>query len=191
MTRRSFRLSFCLGAALVGALLIPGCRTTGSTTRPAGPQRSAASIEARKNTEQAILDVVAYYTTPIRWRYTPDRTRVHGVIVGALYLMGPHGKGVFGDGDIHPQLFVRDPNIRDPQKQWQLVKEWRFTCEEMMPMRTASPSIQGNGYMLPLDWGDLDLSNRQILIVVGYHRTDGMPDPRTSTKELVVPGVGT
>lgn len=186
-TRGSHRRtwSLCAGTLL---LLAAGCQTTGQSD--AGPARNPATEEATKGTERAILDVVAYYSTPIRWRWNQDRTRVHGLIVSALYLMGPGGKGVFGDGDIHPKLLVRDPAIPDPEKQWTLIKEWRFTAQDMYPMRSRAPTIQGYGYLLPLDWGDLDLSNRQIRVIIGYHRTDGMPDPRSSVKDLLVPAKG-
>lgn len=188
---RHFRL-LCIGAALA---LAAGCRqnTASPSSRPSDDdQRSArAHQEAIRGTETVILDVVAYYTTPIKWRWNQDRTRVHGVIVGALYLMGPSGKGVFGDGLIQPKLYVRNPTIRDAEKEWVLTKEWEFTPEQMMDMRSLRPTVQGYGYMLPLDWGDLDLSNRQIRIVISYKRSDGMPSPRSSVKNLVVPAKGT
>ena len=44
--------------------------------------------------------------------------------------------------------------------------------------------------MLPLEWGDLDVSGHQIRVVIGYQRTDGLPNPRSSYKDLMVPAKG-
>jgi hypothetical protein len=175
-------------------MVVAGCQTGMNGGAPFGGRARGvpATQEALKNTESVILDVVAYYGYPIRWRWNEDKTSVHGLIVGALYLMGPNGRGVFGDGIIHPKLYVHDRAARGTDREWTLVKEWKLNPLEMLPFRSKKPTVQGYGYLLPLDWADLntDLSNREIRVVVSYERTDGLPPPRSSVKDLLVPAKG-
>ncbi|HPU33624.1 MAG TPA: hypothetical protein PK184_13085 [Phycisphaerae bacterium] len=146
--------------------------------------------QALANTETRILDVVAYYPTPIRWIWTEDKSRVRGIVVPAVYLVGPKGKGVFGDGILRPKILVHDRLEPDPKNEWKLVKEWELKPVDLLLLRSKEPTIQGYGYMLPLQWGDIDLGGTEIQVVITYERSDGMPAPRFSSKYLRVPKKG-
>lgn len=176
-------------AGLLLAALAAGCGPNGGAS---GGQRvpTTQSIreEALKNAETIVLRVVAYYQPPYRWSWTEDKSRVIGLGIGSLYLEGPKGKGVFGDGTLHAKLYVRDRQALRPQDQYRLLKEWSFEPEDLFLWRTRKPTIQGNGYMLPLNWADLnvDLDNQEIRVIIGYTRSDGLSVP-PSTKDLLVP----
>jgi len=67
-----------------------------------------------------------------------------------------------------------------------LIKEWEFDVEAAKPFRSKKPSIQGYGYRLPLDWGELDLAGREIRVIVSFERPDGRVI-ESSKKDLIVP----
>lgn len=171
------------GAALA-ALAASGCGPStfgrGPTTQPSYEQ------EARRNVEPNILEVIAYYDPYNPWIWTDDKSRVRGVVVGALYLGGPNRRGVFGDGTIRPRLYLRDKSAAKAEEEWKLVKEWAFSVEEAFPLRTRRPSVQGYGYVLPLAWGNLDLTGREIRLVINFERADGRV-ARSSKRDMRVP----
>lgn len=187
-----------IGSFLLAGLLLAaaGCnmggQVGGAASRGRGaptPPQSQEELErlALANTESRILDVIAYYPTPIRWVWTEDKTRVRGIIVSAVYLVGPEGKGVFGDGVLRPRILVHDRLEPDPSKEWKLVKEWELRPVDLLLLRSKRPTIQGHGYMIPLHWDDLDLGGAEIRIIITYEPSDGMPAPRFSSKDLRVP----
>ncbi|GMV97773.1 MAG: hypothetical protein AMXMBFR83_21280 [Phycisphaerae bacterium] len=165
----------------------PGRRTAPGRTASTQPSRE----EVLKGTETIVLRVVAYYQPPFRWITSADKTRIHGLVIGALYLEGPNRKGVFGNGIIHAKLSLRERDTPKAGDSYRLIKSWDFTPEDMYFWRTKKPTVQGNGYLLVLDWSDLDvdLGGREIRITIGYERSDGIHVP-PSTKDLLVPGKG-
>lgn len=182
--------------ALLALAVAAGCNPGGGPGAFAPGGRAATTTQqaqgdleklALANTETRILDVVAYYPTPIRWIWTEDKSRVRGVVVSALYLVGPNGKGVFGDGIVCPKIYLRDRLAGEGGAQPKLIKEWELKPVDLYLLRSKKPSVQGHGYMLPLDWGDIDLGGREIQVVISYQRSDGVPAPRFSSKDLRVP----
>jgi hypothetical protein len=168
------RLEILMMVSAGGLLLCGGCdpaASGGTATRP-GDALSPEQI-ARQGTESHIIGVIAYYPSYTHWIWTEERDRVSGLKVGALYLEGPGGKGVFGDGVIRPKLYVRQKQTGDSTQEWQLVKEWSFDALAAFPLRTKKPTVQGDGYMLPLSWNDLNLGGHEIRLVITYERSDG------------------
>lgn len=189
----TFRRAASLAVGLAGLALVTlaGCQTGNEPGAPGmGVTGPPTREEALRNTESNIIGVVAYYSPSNPWLWSDDRSRVEGVRVQALYLVGPHEKGVFGDGVVRPKIYVRDRSVADPAHQWKLAREWAFYPEDLLLYRTKKPTIQGYGYLLPLRWGnEIDLSGREIRIVINYERTDGL-FPRPSSKDLRVPRNG-
>lgn len=190
IARSAARLALGLSGLFIPALA--GCQ---AGNQPGAPTVTVAAgpptrEEALRNTESNIIGVVAYYHPSNPWLWNEDRSRVVGVRVQALYLVGPREKGVFGDGIIRPKIYVRDRRTADPDQQWKLVREWAFQPEDILLYRTKEPTVQGYGYLLPLRWGEqIDLSNQEIRIIINYERIDGL-FPRPSTKNLRVPPKG-
>ncbi|MGQ9652250.1 MAG: hypothetical protein ACUVXJ_19320 [Phycisphaerae bacterium] len=164
--RQVFR--FVLAAA--GALLAAGCVQPQEET--IGPGGTHVQEVARMPTEPSVVSVVAFYKSTAPWLWNVDRTRVSGIYVSALYLLGPKGLGVFGDGIIRPRMFVVETG-KDGKRQARLVKEWAFNVEEAVPFRAKEKKTLGWGYGLPLPFGDLDVSGSEIQMVICFERSDG------------------
>lgn len=152
--------------------------------------KETLSPEARRvmqmPTDPNIIQVGHYYTFHRHWIWTRDQSRVNGTWISALYLFGNKEKGVFGDGIIRPRLYQHVKNERGGVE-FQLIKEWAFDVDEARPFRCVKPSFQGYGYKLPLSWGDLDLSGKEVRMIVTFERRDGRP-VESSKKDLIVPG---
>jgi len=133
---------------------------------------AASEDVARVPTEPNVVNAVAIYNSLSPWMYDRDKVKVRGVYVSGLYLLGPKGTGVFGDGVIRPRLYLveRGP---DGKKQPKLVKEWSFTVEEAIPFRGKQKRTPGWGYGLPLAFDDLDLSGREVQVLIAFERNDG------------------
>lgn len=153
----------------------------GPTTRPVPrvgdvPARlTPEQVDARRTAETNILNIYTYYNPYTPWIWNENHNRVVGVIIGALYLQGPNGRGVFGNGIIRPRLYIRDRKAANPEDEWKVVKEWSFDVDEAYLFRSIKPTVQGYGYMLPLRWGeDLNLADREVRLIISFERADGM-----------------
>jgi len=163
--------------------ILSGCTPPeGMTTAPGD---SAAKDVARVPTEPNVVNVVAIYNSISPWIYDRDKVKIRGIYVSGLYLLGPKGYGVFGDGVIQPRLYVieRGP---DGKKQPKMVKEWSFTVEEAIPFRGKQKRTPGWGYGLPLIFDDLDLAGREVQMIVDFERNDGRIVPG-SKQTFIVP----
>ncbi len=124
-------------------------------------------------TEPNVVNIAVFYNPYSPWIWNENKSKIRGIYVGGLYLLGPGGKGVFGDGVICPKLYVlqKDPGGK---KTPVLAKEWSFTVEKAIPWRAKQKRDLGWGYGLPLDWGDLDLSGQEISMIITFERSDGL-----------------
>jgi hypothetical protein len=157
-------------AVLAAGMLIAGCQ------QPVGPTGKAAEGPAdevaRMATDPNVVNVIAMYNSTEPWVWNEDRSRVRGVYIAGLYLLGPKGFGVFGDGTIRPKVYVLE-KAANGKKQPKLVKEWALSVEQSVPLRGKQRRTFGWGYGLPLDFGDLDLTGREIQILIFFERSDG------------------
>jgi len=173
-------------AGMLAAVVIPGCETPGST---GGTDRAPTPAEvAQARGETDIVNVVALYDSVNPWIWTEDRSRVHGIRINALYLFGPNDKAVFGEGVIRPKLYVMEKGD-DGKKKAVLKREWSFDVDEALLLRAKKETAWGWGYWLPLDWGDLDVSGREIRMVIAFERRDGFV-VKSSNKHFPVPLAG-
>lgn len=155
-----------------GALLAAGCVQPGQGPA-ARPDDAMTHAAARIPTEPNVVSAVAFYKSMSPWLWNADQTKVSGIYVSALYLLGPKSLGVFGDGTIRPRMFVVEPG-KDGRKHTRQIKEWSFNVEEAIPFRAKEKRTLGWGYGIPLGFGDdLDVSGREIQMVICFERNDG------------------
>jgi hypothetical protein len=135
--------------------------------------REPTPAEVARMIEPNVLGISCFYDPFNPWMWNNEHTEVHGIKIGSLFLLGANSTGVFGDGVIHPRLYVgyRDENAR---QQYKLVKEWTFNVDQARPFRAKRRTRWGWGYALFLPWGDLKLTGRDIRITVTFERTDGI-----------------
>lgn len=123
--------------------------------------------------ESNVLGVSCFYDPFNPFIWNSEHTRVQGIKINALYLRGPHYTGVFGDGVIHPKLYVA---TRDEEGKltYKLIKEWSLDVNQAMPFRAKKRMKAGWGYALFLNWGDMDLTGQSLRLTVNFERTDGI-----------------
>jgi hypothetical protein len=181
-------------ASVVGASagvllgLLTGCVGPQPTSQPAGLATASPEMQKiMKMVDPEVLGVAALYDSFDPWLWTEDRGRARGVVIRALYLEGRKYKGVFGDGVIRPKLYVQMRDERGAAR-WQVAKEWSFTLAEALPFRSKRETMLGYGYRFHLPWGDdLDLTGREIRMVVEFERKDGRV-VASDKKDFRVPG---
>ncbi len=162
-----------------------GCNQPQKETGPAA--RSLPPDQIAQMLEPNVLGVSCFYDPFNPWLWNEDRSKVRGIVIGALYLQGPDSKGVFGDGIIRPKMYVAQRDEKGERK-WTLLKEWDFDVQKAMPFRSKRLVRPGYGYSLFLSWGDeFDLSGREIRLIVSFERSDGLT-VGSSKKDFRVPG---
>lgn len=169
-------------ATLMLAAALAGCtqHTASSSGESAVPSHSAGwqngdptPDEVARMLEPNVLGVSCFYDPLNPWIWNSQHMQVRGVRINALYLRGPNYTGVFGDGVIRPRLYVL---TRDEQgkQEYRLLKEWTFDVNQAMPFRAKRRMTAGWGYALFLDWGDLNLTGRNVRLTINFERTDGV-----------------
>jgi hypothetical protein len=181
-----------VGPALTLCLLIlAGCEgNSGKPLFTSGQNPSPEQVS--KMLEPNVIQVVAFFKPQEMnpWIWAEDRSRVQGIFITSLFLSGPDGKGVFGDGVIRPFLYVAK-ETKDGNKKWEKIKEWSIGVREAMPYRAKKKTAMGWGYgLIPLDWGDMDLSHKHVRVVISFERRDGRVITRRSRQEFQVPAGG-
>lgn len=168
----------------LSSLAIWGCDATphGEDVELTPEARRALAMKPDPN----VIEVGHYYSPYRHWIWTEDQSRVRGTWISSLYLYGNQQKGVFGDGVIRPRIYLLQRKERGGVEP-KLLQEWAFDVEAATFFRSKKPSIQGYGYKLPLEWGDLDLSGKEIRVIVTFERADGRTI-ESSKKDLIVPG---
>lgn len=165
------------GLAAAGLAAGAGCAPGGT----AGANRTADRNAKRAPTPQEVMQmplepnivqVATHYSTFNPWIWAADKSKPRGLVISSVYLSRAEPKGVFGDGIIRARLYTLEPTPEGGQKPV-LVKEWPFDVEQAMPWRAKKETAMGWGYRLPLDWGDLDLSGKEIRVIVAFERPDG------------------
>ncbi len=155
---------------VAGALLAAGC-VQPEQGPAAGPNDAMTHAAARMPTEPNVVSAVAFYKMS-PWLWNADHTRVSGIYVSALYLLGPNGLGVFGDGTIRPRMLQVELG-KDGKRHVRQVKEWTFSVEEAVPFRAKERRTLGWGYGILLAFDDVDVSGREIQMVICFERNDG------------------
>lgn len=180
------RLTACVWVSGV-VVSLAGCGDPQSPDGQPLPDNPTPSQVARVPTEPNIIQVITSYRNP-PWLYTTDKSRVCGIHVAGLYLSGPDGKGVFGDGIIRPKLYVLERG-EDGRKTPRLVHEWKFDVHDAIPYRGKRRRLQGWGYGFPLHWGELDLAGKEIRLVVEFERSDGQVIASGKKDDVVPAGI--
>ena len=162
-------------------MLLTGC----------GPEQTVAPFSvAMAPTSDNIVQIVKFYTRGPWLQFRQDGgPRPDGFKVSALYLIdGQTDRGAFGAGTIAVNLYVVE---RDEQGDDVATKiyEWEYDAQKAMPFRAKKRTLQGWGYQLRLNWGDLDLSGKEIEIEILYRRLDGQT-VNSAPKRLKVPRLG-
>ncbi len=158
----------------------PVVRTVPHTTElpkpPPGPDPYRMTVEEveRAPLESDIVRVHTHYNLFPWLQFDLTDPRPQGFMVSALFLIsGKTGKGVFADGLIAVKMYRID---RDQQRRETrtLVQTWQFTPMQALPYRAVRRTEVGEGYQLHLRWADdLELTNREIMVVVQFTRRDG------------------
>lgn len=162
----------CLGVFLTAAVLMSsGCQEPADRLGLTADEMAAQEV-ARMPTEPNIVNVVAIYNTGSPWLWDSDNNKIRGIYVAGLFLFGPKKHAVFGDGVIRPRLYVLERG-QDGDKHPKLVKEWSFNVEEALPFRGKKKRTLGWGYGLPLPFGDIEVTGREVQMVICFERPDG------------------
>jgi len=124
--------------------------------------------------ETDIVKVHTHYNLFPWLQFDLTDSRPQGFMISSLFLIsGKTGKGVFADGLITVKMYRidRDPQGRETRT---LVQTWQFTPKQALPYRAVRRTVVGEGYQLHLRWADdLELTNREIMVVVEFTRRDG------------------
>jgi len=125
-------------------------------------------------TESNIIRVFKFISADPWLCFNNDGTgRIDGVRL-TVYLEGTRQpKGVFGSGTIIVEMYRLD---HDPRKgeTATLVHKWELPADQAYPWRAKKPTGMGWGYGLRLQWpAGVDVSGRQVALVVKYRREDG------------------
>jgi hypothetical protein len=170
MTRKSgYHIMTAILAGLVCSL--SACDSTSTTTTISGnptPQQVA-----EMPTEPNITRVAAVFNPITAWVWTPDKTRVRGLWISGVYLIGPDGRSHFGDGTLMPRIYVLTEN-EEGKKVPELLKEWEYDVEAAIPFRSKRPKAWGWGYGLPLMWDEEDIGGKEIRVLIRFRRSDGL-----------------
>ncbi len=179
---------------LVVTVLLAGCtphpsQSNGNIdTAPSNdPYRMTVEEVERMPLDPNIVEVHTHYNLFPWLQYDPSDPRPQGFMVSSLFLVsGKTGKGVFGKGTISVKMFRvdRDEQRRETRR---LVHTWQFNPAQALPYRAVRRTIIGEGYQLRLRWpNDIDLIEREIVVIVEFTRPDGKTI-RSGAKSLKVP----
>jgi hypothetical protein len=196
--------SVVAGALLALLGLLPGCTPQPARSKPGvtivpethtppkappGPDPYKMTVEEVEHAPLA-RDIVAVHThyNLFPWlQFDPTDPRPQGLVISALFLVSNKtGKGAFADGLITVKMYRVD---RDEQRRETrtLVHTWDFTTQQALPYRAVKRTVIGQGYQLHLRWPkDMDLTRREIIVIVEFTRPDGAVI-RGGTKFLKVP----
>lgn len=134
---------------------------------------SAVGCAITPSVSTDIVQVATLYSPEPWLNFDPVPTDVPGGLRFTLYL-APTGspKGVFGDGTIHVEMHRVD-RTADGKAEIALVRKWSFTTDEARVYRARDKRRLGWGYGMRLDWGDVDVLGREIMVIVSFERKDG------------------
>jgi hypothetical protein len=120
-----------------------------------------------------IVRVVAHYGLWPWLQFEMADPRPQGFAISLFLFSDKTGKGAFADGLITVKMYRID---RDEQRNETrtLVHNWQFTPEQAKDFRSHRVTLWGEGYGLDLHWPkELDLVNREIMVMVEFTRRDG------------------
>lgn len=151
--------------------LIGACQTPPAAPPPPGtvlPHDQISKMPLEKNIGAIYCAWNAYNP----WIWNDERSKIRGLFVEAVYLIGPDSLGAFGDGTIRARVYELVAAGGDTTPT--LLKEWPFDVDQAMPWRARRRTVMGWGYKLPLLWNDeLNLRGKQIRVTISFERVDG------------------
>ncbi|UCD28864.1 MAG: hypothetical protein JSV03_17605 [Planctomycetota bacterium] len=156
---------------IIANVFAVGCQITPG--KNASREKVPTPLEVAQMLEDNVTGVVAFYDGYDPFIWSEDQVTPRGIIIKALYLKGPEGTGVFGNGVIHPKLYTIHKKP-DGARSATLIKEWAFDVEEALPFRSKKPTTGGWGYRLHILWDDLELTGREIRLIISFERRDGI-----------------
>lgn len=176
--RASRVISIRLGSLFVliaFMVMAAGCQPESKDTTPqrdgkSGTPQGIASAPLEPN----IGRVVPLFDAFNPWIWNEDRSRPRGITTKQLYLFGPDEKGVFGDGVIRAKVFIAELEPGTGKKVWRELKQWSYDVEQAKPFRALRRGAGGWGYRLFLVWGDLNLADKDIRVIIEFERRDGI-----------------
>ena len=128
------------------------------------------------------------FVRPVPWINfdSSDPTKVNGIAINMYLYSARAQKGVFGSGTIRVIMyedvsFQKDKSGKAPspdgKKTGEKLHEWELPPDKAMAYRVVRRPdreyVLGDAYQLRLSWGDTDLKDRHVAIVLEYQRTDG------------------
>lgn len=134
-----------------------------------GPQQTQRSFRVHDN----IANVHRFFNKQAPWVNfkTPPTAEPQGMKI-TVYLSVP-GKdmGVYGDGVILADLYevIKQPEGEPLQNH---LKNWAFDPDQAAVFH-GDRSRMGQPYFLILDWPELNLAGKEILIALSFKRKDG------------------
>ena len=165
------RLPYKIGLLALLGLVVAGCNGPGGGWAASQPASRPADLGPL---EDNVIGLSCFYAPISPWIRSQDGSEVRGIVISGLYLQGPKGMGVFGNGTIKPKMLVVSYD-KTGKKTYNPVKEWSYSVDQAMPWRSKKPNAYGYGYRLHLIWDDttLDLGGQEIRMIVNFERADG------------------
>lgn len=122
-----------------------------------------------------VLEVKAFWDAYSPFVKSADSSKVQGLMIKVLYLLGPQQKGVFGDGIIRPRLYLMQRDAYGKAMEPRLIREWEFDVERATAHRVVKYAQLGWAYaFIPLEWGkEMDLTGREVRVIISFERSDG------------------
>ncbi len=122
-------------------------------------------------------DIVRIATFPDKrnpWLNFDDPPRdVPGGLKLPIYLTASDSPlGVFGDGTLIVDLYRLD-RTPDGDENPVLVKQWSFDTRQAHAYGFRERQRVGWGYQLRLNWGDADVLDSEIMVIISFQRFDG------------------
>lgn len=175
MMRKGVMLSlYCaLGAAA-------GCEPWFKNDEITPPQSRSSSGDTRSRvaswpTDPNVLEVHPLWDPYASFITSDAGSRVLGLRIKTLYLLGTDQKGVFGEGVLKSRMYLLQRDATMSLLEPRLIQEWEYDVQQLMPYRVTKAELLGWAYAyVPLTWpAQFDLSGREVRVVVTFERPDG------------------
>lgn len=196
---RAIAVTFCVGLA-AGLLVAAGCAEPKPFAGPGGHAAAehgrglqskpgpfawliapAAARDDRDALEPDIIAVRKFFPQVPWLQFDPAGDPAQGFRVTVYLVDARTRRGVWGDGDIIVQLYLRETDEQG-RHQPKLLREWRLSPADAYKFRvrpeamkdTAMGRAGHRAYQLRLDWRPLRLMGKPIMIQINFLRRDGL-----------------